>query len=354
MSTTLPLTRRPCLSVAAALTLLSLMACSSAPTGKDVASYVSAPLADAEVMPVINEDRENTKVVVVDGADGSQALARQAQLGKQLTKAVEQTLGGRNIEIVDDALAPTLDESLRKAEALSTSAGASYAGPKVAKFAIKPAVLNSSYSAVYHAATGAVGATLLAKLAASPAGYEHRASVAAVVRVYELPTLRLVGAVNAEGSASVTDAAQAANATTGTALLSEAAADAIRSATPELLNLFSSKGFIVQRRIHSEHKTSAFQISMGRVDGLAPGDRVEIYTLRPNDHAMLKSAPAHEEVPVGSGIVTTMQFTDASAWIVLDEESDAPKVHRGDVVKQKHRPKTVWDKMVDKASRMAP
>jgi hypothetical protein len=352
MSNTLPSTRRTWQAASAAVVALALTACASAPTAKDAAAFVSAPLADAEVMPLINEERENTKVVVVDGVDGSSALARQAQLGKQLTKSVEQTLSGRNIEIVDDALAPTLDESLRKAEALSTGAGSSYAGPKVAKFAIKPAVMNSTYTAVYHAATQPVGATLLAKLAASPAGYEHTASVSVAVRVYEMPSLRQVGAVNAQGSASVTDARQAANATTGAALLADAAADAVRAATPELLNLFSSKGYVVQRRIHNERKTSAFQISMGKVDGLKPGDRVELFTLRPNDNAMLKSAPAHEEILVGTGTVTPMQFAEASAWIVLDDEDDAPKVHRGDLVKQKHRPKTVLDKLADKVDQL--
>ncbi len=352
MSTSSPLVGRHWPIAAAALMSLALSACSSAPTLKDASAYVAAPLLDAEVMPLVNEDRENTKVVVVDGVDGSFSLARQAQLGKQLTKAVEQLLGSRNIEIVDDALAPNLDESLRKAEALNTGSGATYAGPKVAKYAIKPAVLNSSYAAVYHAATAPVGATLLAKLAASPAGYEHVANVSAVVRVYELPTLRLLGTVNGRGSASVTDAGQAANHTIGTALLGQAADDAVRSAAPDLLNLFSSKGYIVQRRIHNERKTSAFQISVGKADGLQPGDRVEIYSLRPNDATLLKSAPAHEEILVGTGTVAPMQFADASAWITLDDEGDVPKVHRGDLVKQKHRPKTFLDKLADKVDQI--
>jgi hypothetical protein len=347
-------TTRPWSSATLAAVLLSLTACASAPKAKDAASYVAAPLADAEVMPLFNEERESTKVVVVDGLDGGNALARQAQLGKLLSKSVEQALVGRSFEIVDDALAPSLDDALRKAEAMNTGGGVTYSGPKVAKYAIKPAVMNSTYSAVFKNAQAPVMPTLLGKLAAAATttGFEHSANVSVVVRVYELPSLRQVGGVDAEGSASLTDARQSANPNTGMALLTEAADDAIRSVTPELLNLFANKGYVVQRRIHNESKASAFQISMGRGDGIKPGDRVELFNLRPNDNPMLKSAPAHEEIPVGTGTVTEMQFTDGSAWIVLDDDADVPKVHRGDLVKPKHKPKTALDKLADKVNRL--
>ncbi len=331
----------------AALTLaitaaLQLTACgTSAPTVRDAGAYVGAPLLDAEVMPVINEERSNLKVVVVDAPDGVDPLARQAQLGKLLTKSVEELLSGRGVEVVDDALAPALDDALRKAEAVSGGGGSGYAGPKVAKYAIKPVVASSNYGAVYKAAFQFYDKK--GNAYTTPAGYDHSASVSTIVRVYEMPSLRLVGTASAKGSASFTDPRQAANQGAGASLLKQAMADAVKNGSVDLLNMFSSRGYVVQRRIHNEKKTSAFQVSMGTADGLKAGDKVEIYSVRPAESSMLKSAPTHEEIFVASGVVSGMLLTDATAWIVLDEEELAVKVRRGDLVKQKHAKKGFMD-----------
>jgi hypothetical protein len=338
----------------AAALIATLAACSSVPSHKDAALFVSAPLSDAEIMPVIDEDRGNIKVVVVDAADTGDALSVQLKIGKQVTQGIEAMLNGRGMEIVDDALAPKLDDALRKAEALNSGKTAAYAGPKVAKYAIRPVVTSSTYSATYQRG-GQVAAknALVAAMLSSPTGYGHAASVNTTIRVYEMPTLRLLGTASGQGAASVTDPVQPANAATGGTLLKQAVASALQSASADLLNLLASKGYVVQRRYNPEGKISAYQVSMGTSDGLKAGDKIDIFTVRPADNAALKQAAPNEEIYVASGVVSGMLLGDATSWVVLDDEALAPKIRRGDLVKQKHE-RTFLNKLTEKVSGLAP
>ncbi|MEY4765516.1 MAG: hypothetical protein RI907_2189 [Pseudomonadota bacterium] len=322
---------------------LSLGACTSAPTAKDVHAFTAAPLADAEVLPTAEDNRTRIKVVVVDAADGADRLAQATKLGAHLSRQVEELLARRGVEVVDDALAPKLDEELRKAEALNNGKAEAYTGPKVAKYALKPQLTENTYAAVFkegrQLSNGALGLLLN-----SSSGYEHKASVKGVVRVYELPTLKLVGAVNLDGSADRHDARQAANETLGGALLKEAASSAVNNGSAELLNYFAGRGYVVQKRLNAEKKQSAFQVSMGTTLGLKAGDKVEVFSQRPADGATGKAAQAMEEVLVASGVVSSMLLQEDSAWIVLDDEDLAPRVRRGDLVKQKHT-RTLFDSL---------
>lgn len=347
---------RPLLSLAL---VAALAACSSVPGHKDAVLFVSAPLSDAEIMPVIEEGRGNIKVVVVDAVDNGDMLSQQIKVGKQFTRSLEGLLSSRAIEVVDDALAPRLDDALRTAEAMNSGSSPAYAGPKVAKFAVRPVVTASTYSAAYQAGTqvanptGSTKMSLLGAALSQSAGYAHQARVSVQIRVYEMPTLRMLGSARAEGSASLLDPRQGANAVTGGALLKQAIDDAVATGSPEVLNLMASKGHVIQRRFSAERKMSAFQVSMGTMDGLKAGDKVDIFSVRPADTSMLKAAAPTEEIFITSGVVSGMLLTDVTAWVVLNDEVDATKVRRGDLVKQKHE-RTFMDKIAEKVPGMKP
>ena len=136
---------------------------------------------------------------------------------------------------------------------------------------------------------------------------------------------------------------QAANGVTGAALLKDAVNDAVRSAVPDLLNLIAIRGYVVQRRFQPEKKMSAFMVTLGVTDGVKAGDKVTIYTLRPHDNDMLKSA-GNEEIPVATGVISGMLLTPSTSWVVLDDEALVPKVHKGDLVKTKHE-RGIFDKL---------
>jgi uncharacterized lipoprotein YmbA len=321
----------------AALAALCLAGCASAPSDKEVNAYVTVPMADAEIMPKQEEMKANTKVVVVDAADGDDRLAQTGKLGTHLTRQVEDLLAKRGIEVMDDALAPKLDEELRKAEALNNGKSEGYTGPKVAKYALKPQITLSNYAAVYKQGRQLTGKLeLLGALMNSAPGYEHSASVKAVVRVFELPTLKLIAAINLEGSANQSDARQGANDRLGEALLKDAATDAVRKGSAELLNVFAAQGQVLQRRLNAEKKQSVFQVSIGKTDGLKAGDTVEFFSQRPADNGGAASSPSIETVNVAKGEVSSMLLQDGTAWVVLDNEDLATRIRRGDLVKLKH------------------
>ncbi len=329
------------------LAALCLAGCASAPTDKDVNAYVTVPIGDAELMPKLDEVRGHTKVVVVDAADGEDRLARSSKLGAHLTRQVEDLLAKRGVEVMDDALAPKLDEELRKAEALNNGQSDGYTGPKVAKYAVKPQITLSNYAAVYKQGRQLPSKLeLLGALVNTSPAYEHSANVKGVVRVYELPMLKLVAAVNVEGSANQSDARQSANDRLGEALLKDAAADAVTKGSAELLNVFAPMGQVLQRRVNTEKKQSVFQVSLGKTDGLKPGDTVEFFTQRPADGGGNKPSSSVETVTVASGVVSSMLLQDGSAWIAIDKEDLATRIRRGDLVKQKHT-RTIVDNMVN-------
>jgi hypothetical protein len=305
-----------------------------APGVRETAEYVSAPLRDAELMPEINEERGNVKVIVVPADEGTDRLAREARLGSHLSGAIGQLLGGRGIEVVDENLAAGLGDALRRAELTSTGRNDAYAGPKVANFTVKASISSSNYGASYQAAQSFTDKK--GKVTTVPATYNHNANIAATVRVYEMPSLRLVGSVNLKGSTSFSDARTQANVGTGVAMLRKAAENATGANRTELLNLFATKGYVVARRIHSKAKNSVFQVSIGKIDGLKAGDQVDVFSLRPAEKSLLRNAPATEEIFVASGTVAPMLLTDTTAWITLDDDAQAVKVRRGDLVKQKH------------------
>ena len=318
-----------------ALCLGVLTGCASTvPSVKDSGDYSPASLQDAEVMPVIAEERSNIKIIVVEAADGSDALARAAKVGSHLSQSVAHLLSGRGIEVVDDALAPSLGDALRTAELASSSGTSNYVGPKVANFTIKPVISSTSYGATYNPPSQYKDKK--GRITNVPGSYSHSAALVASLRIYEMPSLRLVGTVNVKGSASASDPSTGANAGTGMAMLRDSAESAANNNRADLLNLFASKGYVVARRLHGTRKTSAFQVSMGKLDGLKAGDKVDVFSVRPTDNTLLKSAPATEEIFVASGTVAPMLLTDSTAWVALDEEEKAPRVRRGDLVKQKH------------------
>lgn len=329
---------RPALRLRPLLPLLALglvAGCATkAPSVRESAEFVSAPLRDAELMPEINEDRSNVKVIVVPAEEGSDRLAREAGLGRHLSGAIGQLLGGRGIEVVDENLAAGLGDALKRAELTSTGKNDAYAGPKVANFTVKASISSSNYGASYQAAQSFTDKK--GKVTTIAATYNHSANVSATVRVYEMPSLRLVGSVNIKGSTSFSDARTQANVGTGTAMLRKAAENATGANRTELLNLFATKGYVVARRMHSKNKNSVFQVSIGKIDGLKAGDQVDIFSVRPAEKSMLKSAPTTEEIFVASGVVAPMLLTDTTAWISLEDDAQAVKVRRGDLVKQKH------------------
>lgn len=294
------------------------------PVSKDVMiQYVDAKLADAEILPATWEANTRPKVLVVDGDDGVDSLARQSRLGASLSQAVTLALSERGVEVVDNSqLSPQLAAAIRTAEALGSS---SYSGPEVAAYAIKPVVGRSEYAAPYSAPINVPDkkGNILFTI---PGGFKHTAAVAATVRIYELPSMRLLTTLNVKGSASRTEAQTPANSSTGAALLRSAAAHAVANSKAALLDFFGNKGYVEAKRQHEKDKKTLFRITLGSLQGLKPGDSVGLFTLRPGLDG------ESEELLVVRARVSANILANSS-WVEPEDEQKAKRVRRGDVVR---------------------
>lgn len=296
-------------------------------TTVDLSKFHDADLKEAEIMPGKDQlKQQRVKIVVFAADEGTLLYAVNAQLGESFAKAVEKELAAVGAEVVDRNLASKLKDELRLAE----SAGAgSYAGPQVAQFAICGKVNSAEYGATYVAASkwkDDKGETHV-----NSARYDHKAVVGGTINLYELPSLRLVAAINVAGSASASDPQDDANWATGASLLRSAASAAI-DGQYELKNIFAPRGYVVERR--TDGKKSIFKILMGRGQGVQQEDRVVIYSLRKKTNA-LTGTEQTDERPVVKAKVSD-QIEDAACWIVPDDQDASAQVRLGDFVKVKY------------------
>ena len=309
--------------------LVILAGCAAPLSKTDYASFQSAALGNAEIMPTEAQlQNERLKVVVYDADENAVQWARDSQLGQTLAKAIETTISGGGVEIVDDNIAVKLRDVLKLAEA---SGKATYSGPKVANFAIKSTVSSAEYGATYNPASRFVDKK--GNVSYTPASYSHSAKVKAAIRIYEVPSLRLVQTVIATGTASQSDAHNGANAGMGRAMVRAAALDAVKDYSTDLLKVFASNGYVESKKTNG--KKSIFKITLGAQNGLKPGSKVRIYNLQPEADTFAKNNGAVEEIVVADATVT-QNLTDTSAWIELTDETNAEKVLRGHVVRPEH------------------
>jgi hypothetical protein len=284
--------------------------------------FTPAPMSNAAFMPKDSALQfERIKVVVFDAEGNSNYLARDAELGSTLGKAIESNIGAAGAEIVDDALASKLRDVLRNTD---LNARVTYAGPAVAKFAIRSVVTGASYGAAYVPAssyTDKKGRTNV-----TPATYSHVAEVSTDIRIYELPSLKLMRTIGAKGEATFSDPRTPSNATTARGLVQAAGQNAVEKASAELRKEFAATGYVVAKKSNS--KIAIFNVTLGSQNGLKPGSRVHILALQPADSGLSRKADATEEVLVARGKVTEM-VDRASAWIQLDDEVKADQIQRG-------------------------
>ena len=318
-------------SIAAA----ALLAGCAAPIGKDAfVNFKPTNIQSADIMPTEADLQvQQLKVVVYDADGKANSWARDADLGSTIGKSIESTISASGVEIVDDALAAKLTDVLKLAEA---DGRASYAGPKIANYAIRSTITAAQYGASYNPASSFTDKK--GKTSYTPASYSHSASVKADIRIYEIPSLKLMHTINASGSASFSDSHTGANQASGRGLLQQAAQDAIKSAAPELSKQFAPTGYVDSKR--SDGKRAIFSITLGTQNGLKPGSKVDIYDVQTTQSGFSKTQST-EEVLVAKGIVTNM-VEPSRAWIQVDDESNAARVLRGNRVHPDYTPKSLF------------
>jgi hypothetical protein len=316
----------------AALALLGLGGCATTTIKDDPMSWPTVSIPKAQFMPTDDKldpsKMGRTRVVVMPARDSPSY--RGQGLADHATAGLEQLVGSTGkVEIVDRKLTDKLDNELKLIEVQGT-ASAGYQGPVAADFAVTVELGPSSFNSRY-----AQAVTLPQKdkppIVLTPAGFVNSAKAAMTVRVYELPSLRVVMQQAVEGTMSQAGQPVQLNPSQGLNLVRDAITDGISDVKGKLLTELSPRGYVVDRR--SKDKKSIFRALISREAGARQGDTVEIFNVRQNTIELgSMRRTSFEEVRVATGKVSNLVNNDFS-WIIIEDEKQAAAVRQGDVVR---------------------
>jgi hypothetical protein len=99
----------------------------------------------------------------------------------------------------------------------------------------------------------------------------------------------------------------------------------VKSKKSQVLNQFSPKGYITERRVLGDK--SIFRVQIGKGTGAKAGDKVEIWTLQ-------KVGNSFDEVSLGTGVMSDIVGNEGS-WILVGDAKQAARVRKYDFVKVK-------------------
>lgn len=312
----------------AALTLLAVAVVSGCAVRIDaVERWSPVPLDDAEFTPSAVLLQGRPRVAVLDVTSES-AAAMGAGLPDVARASLEQLLGAAGLEITDAATTSALQATLRLNG--TQAAMVPYAGPEVADFVIDLVVgsvlLNTRFIDAVEVA-GRGGETLRI-----PASYRHEARVAMTVRIYQLPSLRLVSSMPVEGVSSLSNQEPQATPEQGQSLLRVATESALQQRRAEILAETAPRGYVLERRTRGT--ASIFRVALAKSTAARSEDRVEILSQRPDPDSTPRS-PRIEQVLVAQGSVALTDAGAGSTWVLVSDEAQARAVRRGDVVRVK-------------------
>lgn len=296
------------------------------------------PMQPADVMPKLDQDSlsRRTRVVVLRPEDSPSA--RGVGLPEVAAAALESLLGAGGVEVVDRKLATKLESEIKVADMRGSGNMATYSGPEVADFAVSVVMGNASWGSEFIPAASYTDKK--GRVTNTPASHTHRGKSAMTVRIFELPSLRLLVSVPLEGTVSKVGQQSAAGPQQSAGLMRDATEDGIRDAKGPVLNEFSPKGYITERRVHE--KVSYFRTLLSKQSGAQKGQSVDIFTLERSVDPLTKRATVNT-VQVAKGVVSEL-VSDEHSYIVVDDEKAAARVRLGDIVRVKHDP-SFWDNL---------
>ena len=294
---------------------------------KDIAAYREAPMSEVEVMPTPEQLQGKRVKVIVFETDDNAVKNRLPGAGLVKTRKIEDTLSGSSVEIVDRNLAVKLRDEVAFAEAKGGSAS-SYTGPEVASFAIRSFLTDVGAGSSYTPASSYCDKK--GKCYTSPHYCRYTGTATGGLRVYEIPSLRLVKSFSLKGSSSTSENDYCRDNNDVMVNMSrQAVEDTVHSSRADLKNMFAPKGYVVEKRV--KDSKVIFKVMVGRVLGAQSQDSLTFYTLRKNENRLTKKVE-QEEVPIATGVISD-QIGDDYAWIVPDDLDKANKIRLGDFVK---------------------
>lgn len=308
---------------------------------KDFDSFQTTTMQTSELTQAKSASdlrQQKQKVVVFAYDEANSALTKEVNVKGAMASQLEAYLQKAGVEIVSrrETERQAVEEESKVYKFL-TGQDAQYTGPTNADYVVMGMITSVDAGANYQAA-------VQGRNYSRPPQCQYNATMNGTLRVYSVAEGRVVRTINLRGigSRSEDTTTSSCKVTSNTLPLVRAAAEqSLENERTQLQNLFSQKGFVVDKRTNKKNKT-IFQVSLGKQDGLEPGSKIEIYTRFLMENQLTKDVRA-EERKVADGKVTDF-IGDDSAWIVINDEIEAERVKLGDHVKVLHK-KTVMENL---------
>ncbi len=289
---------------------------------------------------------KSPKVVVFALDENDNQVALQSQLGNTIANNVENVLAqNRLAELVDRKAATKLQKEIALAEMNKTG---SYKGPQVAEYAISGTISNADFISKYSSGSTYVDPRNF-NVVSVPPKFTYTASTAGNLKIYELPSLAVVEAIEFSGKKVRTENVQQKGGLSlgslqiggeqvkgverDDGLVRKAGADAVDEVQVAIKNAFAKKGYILEKR--SFGKKVIFKISLGSLDGIKHGDKFEVTGQYETENPITHQSEIERRVIV-SGVITD-KIDPKTSWVVIVDEEKLNSVRLGDMVKIKYK-----------------
>jgi hypothetical protein len=285
------------------------------------------PLEKASLMP--SEDALNggkLKVVVFALDETGNRVAREAHLGLSMAGNIEALISEKGgTEIIDRNAAAKLQQEIALAE---MSKAGSYEGPRIADYALSGNITDAGFSKRFVEATQSVDKK--GRVYRTSPGFRYTADVAGTVKIYELPSMKVVKTISLKDNKSRSEETRSSQnyLDRDDELVRGAGADAVNAVRTEMQNFFAKKGYILDERVADS--TNIVQVSLGAEDGVKQGDTCEIFTYK-EFRNNITGKKSYEKVKVCEAKVTNL-VADKTAWLTLPGDY-AARIRLGDEVK---------------------
>jgi hypothetical protein len=327
--------------------LSALIISSCSPTIKNFNSYLPQPLPKTNFMPSAEAvEGKPPKVVVFELDEGSNQSAKDADLGRSVAINVENVLTGKRLaELVDRKIASKLEKEIALAEMNKTG---SYKGPAVADYAVSGAISSAGFTKKYSA--GYIIPNKDGGFTKTEPKFNYSGDVAGNLKIYELPSMQVVGNVEFAGKKSRSENVKTDNNLSigglvefggqkaeglnkDDDLVRKAGKEAIENSAVDIENFFAKKGFILEKRV-LKTKT-IFKISVGSADGIKIGDKFEVIGKYEIENAITGKSEIESRI-LANGEVAD-KIDPKSSWVLIDNADVVNSIRLGDVVRFKYK-----------------
>lgn len=295
-----------------------------------IEAYVPIPLEKSDFMPSKEEIKgAKTKVVLTPIDDKNFRLAQKANLGQSLFVELEHELSSSGtVEVLDREISKKFENEIRLSE-LDQDSQMSEVELSAAKYAISGSLSNAQFISRFTQALRYQDKE--GKVYVIPAYYKYTASVDGILKIYSIPSMKVVKTIKFSESTSRREDSKfyghnhRPQDTAG--MINKAGKYAIHSTRHEFKNFLAPKGYVMEQR--NDGDEIIVQVTIGSADGLKTGEEVSLYSVKSTINPLTDEEEIHD-VKIASGTISN-KITAHRAWIIIEDKIQDIKI--GDYIK---------------------